>query len=109
MNSFLKLSVVALAASVAAGSAMAATAQKPVAPAHSAKVHHAHAAKIQHRTVGKIARINAKHNTLTINHRVYRMTPQLASASLKAGQKVQITYTKGRGHRMIEKISPVSA
>lgn len=99
MRSMIKLSAIALTACVAALPAMA-------AGAPHAKPHHA---PVQHQAFGKIERINSKHNTLTINHRVYRLAPQFVSTSFKSGQKVQITYRKGRGHRMVEKISAVSA
>lgn len=125
MKSILKAGAVALAASLFALPAMAANAQH--APVHHAKpahhkmaAHHkAHVASAhrhiaqrhvaQRHAAGKIERINAKHNTLTINHRVYRLAPRFASASFKQGQKVQIVYKKDRGHRLVEKISAVSA
>lgn len=149
MKTLLKFGVAALAASLVAGSAMAATATPIKHPAahshhrqhHAGKLAHKHAkhhARVAHmrrhhgkvagmsaaiakpaavkmasakplQAAGKIQRVNAKHNTLTINHRVYRLAPQLTLSSFKPGQKVQIVYRKGHGHRMVEKISAVSA
>lgn len=120
MTSFLKAGALALAASLVALPALAASTPHAAShhhKAHHAKMHHArshhahmahvklHHAKAHHRVAGKIERINAKHNTLTINHRVYRLAPHLASTSFKPGQKVQIEYKKGRGHRLVEKIT----
>lgn len=109
MKSIMKAGAVALAASLFALPAMAATAQHATAPHARAAHHKIHMASAQHHAAGKIQRINAKTNTLTINHRVYRLAPQFASASFKPGQKVQIVYKRDRGHRLVEKISAVSA
>lgn len=119
MKSILKLGAIAIAASLAAVPVMAASAQH-AKPHHAKSVHtksvhaksvHAQArhAAAQYRVAGKIERFNAKHRTLTINHRVYRLAPRLASSSFRPGQKVHIVYKKGFGHRIVEKISPVQA
>ena len=88
MKEIIKLGTLVLAGSVAAGSAMAAA---------------------KHQAVGKIEHLNPRGHTLTVNHEVYRYNPRLASGPLKRGEWVHITYRVGHGHRIVEKIKPVSA
>lgn len=125
MKTFVKLGVAALAATLAAGTAFAATAPTDKAPAtrahhhadakvahrsaHKHHVAHQHKVAHQHMAAGKIQRMNGKTHTVTVNHRVYQLSPKVASSSLKRGDKVRIIYTKSKSHRVIEKISPVSA
>ena len=67
------------------------------------------AASASHEAVGKVEHINPKSQRITVSHQVYRYSPRHIALDVKRGEKVRVVYRWGHGHRIAEKILPLSS
>ena len=67
------------------------------------------AASASHEAVGKVEHINPKSQRITVSHQVYRYSPRQIALDVKRGEKVRVVYRWDHGHRLAEKILPLSS